>query len=417
MWGPRKKLSLAILLLFIVSCFLSCSKNSSGGDVDDDDDSDTTPPQAITDLRQVLVNTNSATLEWTAPGDDGNTGVAYQYDFRASQATITAANFDSAYRVDSINAPLPAGMIQSFKVETLTPGESYYFAIKTRDEAGNWSGISNCVGVTCLTDQVVVFPDSILERNVRETIDLPTGDIHISDLQDMIDLVAADQGIENLSGLEYCINIVFLHLSGNEISDLAPLQTMSTLWALTLFNNNISDLTPLAGLTNLGQLSIGNNPISDISPLANLGNLEWLRLNNTEVMDYSPIYELPLLRELDISGNGLADIAFIFNFTQVKVLVMSSNGASDLTPLASLTGLEELYCLFNQAVDLSPLSGLTNIHLLDLRYNQIADILPLVNNSGISSGDTLYLQNNPLSAQSIDDYIPILEVRGVTVNH
>lgn len=417
MWGTLKTWAPAISLLFVISFFLSCSKNSSGGDVDDDNDLDKTAPKAITDLRQADVNTSTATLEWTAPGDDSVTGVAYEYDFRASTETINAANFAAAFKIDSVDAPLPAGMTQSFKVETLTPGESYFFAIKTRDDAGNWSGMSNCVGITCLVDQLVTFPDTALERVVRDEIALPTGDIHMSDLQDLTELGASDQGIENLTGLEYCIHLTFLHLSWNEISDLSPLQNLTTLWALSLGDNNISDLSPLAGLTGLGQLSLGYNPVSDISPLANLNHLDWLRLNGTLVTNYSPIYGLDSLRELDISSNGLSDISFITNFTQVKVLVMNSNGASNITPLASLTGLEKLYCSFNQVGNISALSALINIQELDLRFNQISDILPLVNNSGLGSGDIVYLQNNLLSTQSIDEYIPILESRGVTVNH
>jgi hypothetical protein len=38
-----------------------------------------------------------------------------------------------------------------------------------------------------------------------------------------------------------------------------------------------------------------------------------------------------------------------------------------------------------------------------------------VSNTGLAAGDTVYLQGNPLSGQSIDSYIPILEGRGVTV--
>lgn len=417
MWGTLKKLVSAILLLFTVTCYLSCSKNSAGGDVVDDNDSDKTPPRSITDLRLVSYNTNSATLEWTAPGDDSVTGVAYQYDFRASLESITAMNFDSAYRVDSIDLPLPAGMTQSFKVETLTPGETYYFAMKTRDDAGNWSGMSNCVDVTCMVDQVVVFPDSIMERNIRETIGLPNGDIHASDLQDLTDFIATEQGITDLTGIEYCIKLTFLHISGNEISDLTPLQNLTTLWAISIADNSVSDLTPLAGLTNLGQLALGYNPVSDISPLTNLIHLDWLRLNSTQVTDYSPIYGLDSLRELDIANNGLTDISFTSNLTQVKVLNISGNWATSAAPLSGLTGLEQLHGAFNLFTDISAFSSLTSINNLDIRFNQINDILPLINNSGLGDGDTVSLQNNPLSDQSINDYIPALEARGVTVNH
>jgi len=41
--------------------------------------------------------------------------------------------------------------------------------------------------------------------------------------------------------------------------------------------------------------------------------------------------------------------------------------------------------------------------------------LPLVNNTGLSSGDEVYIQDNPLSTDSLDTYIPQLQNNGVTV--
>jgi chitodextrinase len=86
---------------------------------------------------------NSLSLTWTAPGDDSLTGTATQYDLRYSTATITAANFSSATRVTGMAAPGAAGAAQTATVTGLSPATTYYFAIKTADDAGNWSLISN----------------------------------------------------------------------------------------------------------------------------------------------------------------------------------------------------------------------------------------------------------------------------------
>jgi hypothetical protein len=47
--------------------------------------------------------------------------------------------------------------------------------------------------------------------------------------------------------------------------------------------------------------------------------------------------------------------------------------------------------------------------------NDIVDISPLAANAGLGDGDLLYLQGNPLSAESINVHIPALQARGVTV--
>jgi chitodextrinase len=88
---------------------------------------------------------NSLTLNWTAPGDDSLAGRAAQYDLRYSTATITAANFSSATRLTGMAAPAVVGTTETATVTGLSPGTTYYFAIKAGDDAGNWALISNVV--------------------------------------------------------------------------------------------------------------------------------------------------------------------------------------------------------------------------------------------------------------------------------
>jgi hypothetical protein len=85
----------------------------------------------------------SATLIWTAPGDDGMVGSAARYDIRYSTAAITLANFNSCPRVSNPPTPFPAGRLQTVKVDGLEPGRVYFFALRTADELGNWSALSN----------------------------------------------------------------------------------------------------------------------------------------------------------------------------------------------------------------------------------------------------------------------------------
>jgi chitodextrinase len=94
------------------------------------------------------VSWDSVGLTWTAPGDDGLSGRATEYDLRYSTAAITAGNFASATRVTGVPAPSPPGSSESFTVNGLQPGTTYWFAIKTADDVGNWSLLSNVVSRT-----------------------------------------------------------------------------------------------------------------------------------------------------------------------------------------------------------------------------------------------------------------------------
>ena len=92
-----------------------------------------------------------ATLEWSAPGDDSLSGTAVGYDIRFSPAPITAANFSSATHIGSMLLPGPSGTKQTFSFTGLTPGVTYCFAVKTVDEKGNWSRISNIATIVAGT--------------------------------------------------------------------------------------------------------------------------------------------------------------------------------------------------------------------------------------------------------------------------
>ncbi|HKQ59486.1 MAG TPA: FlgD immunoglobulin-like domain containing protein [Candidatus Eisenbacteria bacterium] len=94
-------------------------------------------------LSPTIADAASTTLRWTAPGDDGATGRATAYDLRRSTSPITAANFGAATIVTGLPAPATAGTTETFTVNGLAPNTSYYFAMKTRDDANNWSTISN----------------------------------------------------------------------------------------------------------------------------------------------------------------------------------------------------------------------------------------------------------------------------------
>lgn len=91
------------------------------------------------------VEYGTITLAWTAPGDDSLVGTATAYDLRYFTIPINSANFFSAFKVNSVPTPVVAGKTQNITVRGLNPGTWYYFAIRTVDDAGNWSVISNVV--------------------------------------------------------------------------------------------------------------------------------------------------------------------------------------------------------------------------------------------------------------------------------
>lgn len=71
--SPLLVLALLLLVYFVAAC-------------DDDDPTggtlDTTAPSPVIDLEVFALTDTSATLRWTAPGDDARQGTAAEYDIR-----------------------------------------------------------------------------------------------------------------------------------------------------------------------------------------------------------------------------------------------------------------------------------------------------------------------------------------------
>jgi len=162
-----------------------------------------------------------------------------------------------------------------------------------------------------------------------------------------------------------------LHADSRGITDLTGLEHCISLTGLYLYDNQISDISSLEGLESLTALWIYSNQISDVSPLEGL--------------------------------------------TSLRELWLEDNNISDIIPLHNLSSLMWLWLDKNQISDISPLATLTSLTTLILSSNQITDIQPLVANLGLSEGDSIGLTDNPLSATSINTYIPQLEARGVEV--
>lgn len=112
---------------------------------------DSVPPAAVVDLSAEPVSEHSVLLVWSAPGDDDSLGTAMEYDVRYGEGPITVANWDSSAIVKHVTgepAPSPAGGRDSVYVSGLSYGTEYYFAIKTLDEKGNESNVSNDASAT-----------------------------------------------------------------------------------------------------------------------------------------------------------------------------------------------------------------------------------------------------------------------------
>lgn len=117
---------------------------------------DVAPPATASDLRVASVGSNWLTLAWTAPGDDGTSGLATSYDLRLSPNPMTSGSYFTATFVTGEPGPQLPGATQFQRLSGLGVGYNYYLGLRTGDEIPNWSGVSNIVttrtGVTAAAD-------------------------------------------------------------------------------------------------------------------------------------------------------------------------------------------------------------------------------------------------------------------------
>lgn len=112
--------------------------------------SDTSPPSTVSDLSATPNGPTTVELEWYSPDDDGTgTGAAAVYDIRYSTSTITDGNWSSALQFTGEPTPQDFDNQEVWTTPAvLSPSTLYYFALKSRDEVGNESALSNVASAT-----------------------------------------------------------------------------------------------------------------------------------------------------------------------------------------------------------------------------------------------------------------------------
>ena len=130
---------------------------------------DVTLPGVVSNLAYYSADSDTVTLQWTAPGDDGTSGTVSGYDIRYSTTYPSSYSsienwFNSAIATTNINFdPVilsPAGSIQKATVKGLSSGTNYYFGLKVRDEAYNWSPVSNWANATTTGGTTMGVPNA-----------------------------------------------------------------------------------------------------------------------------------------------------------------------------------------------------------------------------------------------------------------
>lgn len=215
-----------------------------------------------------------------------------------------------------------------------------------------------------------------------------------------------EQGITDLSGIEYFTGLEQLQLQENQIQDLKPLQNLTHLTELWLSKNKVTDLTPLKGLTELKTLLLTDNLIEDLEPIEGLNKLQMLDLRDNQIDDLTPLKDLHNLTVLDVSDNGFGDLTALEGLSKLQYLQANDNDLLELPDFKNLTELYDLRLDNNRITDLTPLKGLAKLNYISLSNNQVSDLTPLQDLKALTG---VWITNNQLADLTPLEKLPILK--------
>lgn len=181
-----------------------------------------------------------------------------------------------------------------------------------------------------------------------------------------------NKGISNLNGIEIFAkyNLEWLYLDNNNITDLSPILSLTSLTKLNASNNKISDISALKNLTNLNTINLTNNNISDISVLNNKNNLEYLYLNNNKISSLDSLSNINTIKEIYCAENEIEIIDNIIKISNLEKLDVRKNKIKNVLTKLISNKLNYLNLSDNKLLDISGIEK-NNIENLNIKNQNI----------------------------------------------
>ncbi|NOX37406.1 MAG: hypothetical protein GXO78_07710 [Calditrichaeota bacterium] len=201
------------------------------------------------------------------------------------------------------------------------------------------------------------------------------------------------QGIRDLTGIEYFVNITDLRCSYNQLTFLPDLSPITGLKFLFCEGNQLTSLPDLSNLISLTGIWCGNNQLEQLPDLSNLRLLQILNCSNNRLKSLPDLSNNVNLTQLYCSGNELTELPDLSNLKQLSVLWVYENRLERLPDLSQNTNLTDLRCYQNQLKELPGISALKDLIYLDCADNQLEDLGDL---SGMTQLRLLDVRNNQL---------------------
>ena len=350
-----------------------------------------TPEIKVTNL-----STTSFSFTWTAIPD----ATGYTYEVKAAdQSTVTDGNKEKPENVE---------------VTGLSTASTYTVSVKALGTGSFTDSEYATITVTTL-DNTIQFADKVLARRLLEMTE-PKID---ADGDGKITFEEAAAVKELQLGFD-----VKPESTVDCVTDITGLEYFTSLETLSLKYNKVSDIKPIEGISTLKVLILGENPISSIN-LDKLGELTDLRLYGTEISEIdltkTPKLESLYLQRTNVSKVDLTPLQSLDQALLNKCLNLTELKASNLP---SITRIDAVECNL-KSFEISYCPSLRELHLnsnklTSIKMTNLAMLMRLnVYDNQITSIDVsnlpllmwLFVYDNQLTSIDLSANVPLREFR------
>ena len=217
-------------------------------------------------------------------------------------------------------------------------------------------------------DALINNPVAEIGNNMWEDVDVnDDGEIQETEAEQVIKLKVRNKNISSLTGIESFINIEFLDLWFNQVTDLDLTQN-TNLYFLDCSSNHLLNLDVTQNI-HLEHLNCEFNNLSSLNIIQN-NNLKLLKFSFNNLLEIDLSGNL-LLEEVNFQANNIENIDITQNNSLTK-LFCANNQITSLD-LSQNSLLGQLFCYGNQLTSLFLPHG-TNLYEVNCSYNDLTNL-------------------------------------------
>lgn len=350
-----------------------------------------TPEIKVTNL-----STTSFSFTWTAIPD----ATGYTYEVKAAnQSKVTDGNREKPENVE---------------VTGLSTASTYTVSVKALGTGSFTDSEYATITVTTL-DNTIHFADKVLERRLLAMTE-PKIDAD-GDGKITFEEAAAVKELQLGFDLKPESTV-------DCVTDITGLEYFTSLETLSLKFNKVSDIKPIEGISTLKVLILGENPISSIN-LDKLGELTDLRLYGTNISDID-LTKTPKLESLYLQRTNVSkvDLTPLQSLDQALLNKCSSLTEIKASNLPSITRIDAVECNLKN-FEISDCPSLRELHLnsnklTSIKMTNLAMLMRLnVYDNQLTSIDVsnlpllmwLFVFDNQLTSIDLSANVPLREFR------